>query len=205
MLTLITFGGIVIVSVLGIALLAWTGRLGELASYRWAPHDHQSPRPDAPQGTCRPSSRAADEVVLVCHGEMVQIVNDAEPLLRRTWDRRRANTDILVLCNLDREEVNEACIRLWGRAEVGKIKREAAASGKRPMCAFFQPYRWLNHFGSDGSPAHAATARELRGFSAPKLGHVPLLVLFPDGIWATRWTVPGSGMAVVRGNPDLLD
>ena len=128
--------------------------------------------------------------------ELFELVDESENLLRETWNRRRDDGDILVFCDLRREEVVPRCADLWGRDVVDRTLRGATG---RPMLTCLQPAVFPDVLEGSGDPSHAAAAGELRGFAnLRKIGVVPLLVVVPGGLWATMWSPPKSGVAVLR-------
>jgi hypothetical protein len=128
--------------------------------------------------------------------ELFGLVDESEMLLRETWDRRCQDRDILVLCDLRREEVVPRCTALWGQDVVDRTLREATG---RPMLTCLQSPDFPDVLEKSGDPAHAAAAGELRGFAnLQQIGIVPLLVVIPGGLWATPWAPPKCGIEVIR-------
>jgi hypothetical protein len=115
-----------------------------------------------------------------------QIVLDSEPLLRQLWERRRKDSDIIILGDMRREE-NRDRARGWWHADA---IRQAAREGS--YLPYIQPIELLDSLLRDGPLAQQRAAKELSVFSL--FGLVPLWVVTVAGHWATAWTPPESGL-----------
>jgi hypothetical protein len=71
--------------------------------------------------------------------ESFDLVDESETLLREAWGRRHRDGDILVLCDLRREELVPDYSALWGQDVVYRTSKEASG---RPVLACRQPRKF---------------------------------------------------------------
>lgn len=128
----------------------------------------------------------------------MRLVETSEPLLRAAWDCRRADDDVLILGDLRRPEVADSAIQVWGEKVVAQA--QARRDGSRPMLAYVQPASFATIMSRSDHFPHRGAGKELLAFAAMP-GLVPLLVIVPDGLWATSWASPSSNAVVLRYEP----
>jgi hypothetical protein len=130
-------------------------------------------------------------------------VKSCEHHLREVWAHHKHDNDLIVLGDLRRPELLEECVEQHGRDRVDQRLRECESAGERPSMAFLQDAEFVDRMPQSGDWAHRETAKELKGFLAwGRLGIVPLLVVYPGGLWATMWARPDSKTIVGRYKPE---
>jgi hypothetical protein len=128
--------------------------------------------------------------------DLRQVVEEAEPLLQQIWKKRHKDTDIIVLADVEREDVQQSIRGWWAEKEIAKLKQER--SGRLLFLPFLQPALFIDFLIKNGG-AQREAAKELRSFAA--LGCVPLWVVRQGGHRATPWSPPGSNVTHIRLDP----
>jgi hypothetical protein len=127
--------------------------------------------------------------------ELRMVVEDAEPLLRDLWGRRKTDRDILVLADMRREECRPLAEQWWPPDFVRRFVEEAAAKQARPFLPYLQPHKLIELL-SRGGWAQQQAAEDLTALTRLGAAVVPLWVVHCSGHWATCWAPPDSNVVV---------
>ncbi|WP_020465682.1 hypothetical protein [Singulisphaera acidiphila] len=140
------------------------------------------------------------------HDELLRLVDQNTEMLKLVWDRRRNDSDIVVLADVRRTELRHLVEEYWGPVVVAIALAESHATGDRKMLAFIQPSTFADSLRGGDTWSHRETGKELHAFvkmAAVTPGLVPLLVVCTGGLWATQWADPESNVEVIRYAPEV--
>jgi hypothetical protein len=135
-------------------------------------------------------------------GDLRQVVEDHEPLLREIWAKRKRDDDFIVLMDVGREEVvreDYGQFKAWYSRERIEAALEQRKSGPVYL-PYLQPLSLLDMILREGNKPQAEAAKELKGFARVP-GAVPLWVVHISGHWTTCWAPPGTRTVVLREDP----